>query len=188
MKKLIAYFLFISIIFCLSACKKENGNESQLSAIFSSLPELTSPIVSDMVLSSIAPSNGPLITVLKYKKDTLIQSSKLFIQIISNDFAFGVEGYYSAVFAHKNHIDKVCFCRLLFLQDNITTDQMDLRNFAFKLDKDQANVYFRVERWTTADSEDYWDGKNFTGQIIYFKYSLITDELFDEMGQKVNLD
>jgi hypothetical protein len=187
MKKVI-WLASILIIFFSLSCEKENNKEMSLKEIFSSLPELESPSTSDMVVGSIVPGNGPIITVLTYKNDTLIQSSRLYVRVVSENFAFGVEGYFSAVFAHKNKINELCFCRLLSLPDNITTDQFDLRSFAVKIDGDQTNIYLRAERWTLADIERHWAGEGFAGQVVYFRYKLSTDQLYDESGKEIKLE
>ena len=187
MKKLILFLTIVMIIFCSPACEKENNKEMSLKDIFSSLPELESPSVSDMIVGSIEPGNGPIINFLVYKNDTLIKSSKLFIRVVSTNFAFGVESYFKAFFAHKNKIGRAYFYELLLLKGDISTNGMDLRNFIVKINKNQTNVYLRAERWTSSDIERYWAGKSFIGETVYFRYSLNTDELSDESGNKINL-
>lgn len=189
MKKLSIFLTFI--IFCnlLQSCKKEKidflPTEKTFAEIFYSLPEQIEPTHSDMTIETVVPGNGPNYIVLKYKGTNLNQSNKWWVRIISQDFAFGSANWGTVYFAHKYKLLTGMPGNLLFTPE--LGNVADLRHYRIKIDETNEYAYLRAELWTMADIERSWAGLPFIGEKLYFRYSLLKDELVDENLQKINL-
>ena len=183
MKKLVISFFSILIIFLLSCGKKSVSDLMEFEKIFNSLPK-PNVIESDMTVELRQPGNGPDYYVLSYKGKEIFSSSKVSIKIIAKDVAFIVESYGTVSFVNNNTIDRFDAIDILQLETG-TTEIADLRNYEIKVDSHQEFAYIRAEWWSEKEIKRNWSGKNFNGEKIYWRYSLITGELMNAAGRKI---
>ena len=170
------YFLTVIGIMTVTSCKSDTTVNLTLKKIFESLPAVTNVNQTNMKVKIVAPGNGPEYYVLTYNNMELMQSSKIFFQVINNDLAFG-EGLYGTLYlANKDKTFIVDSNDLLFTGKIITTE---LRGYELRIDKDKKYSYIKGNIWNT-------DGSSIL-KTVYFKYSLLNNELTNEKGQNVKM-